>query len=82
MKTKIWENQSTLIFDGDITKEEAVNIAKAHHNRSPGKFHEIHRHDSDYGGYIGVAQWAPGDCEHQWPKAKCPYCQQSGGKQA
>ena len=73
MKTKIWESQNTLVFEGDITRDDAVKIAVAYHLQKPDKYHEIYRLDSEM-GWIGVAQWKPGDCEHHWPKHKCPYC--------
>jgi len=74
MKTKIWENQNTLVFEGDVSKEDAIILAKTYHNKEPNKYHEIYCFEPDLNKYIGVAQWKPGDCEHQRPKDKCPYC--------
>ena len=73
MKTRIWENQSTLVFDGDITKDEAIERALSHHLRKTDRYHEIYRLDPEL-GWIGIAQWKPGDCEHYRPKEGCSKC--------
>jgi len=74
MKTKIWENQNNLVFEGDISKDEAIERAIAHHLKTPDRYHEIYRYEEYFGRYIGVAQWESGDCLHQRPKEKCPQC--------
>ena len=73
MKTRIWENQNTLVYEGDTPKEIAIKMAIRHHLAKPDRYHEIYRLDPDM-GWIGVAQWKPGDCEHYRPKENCPYC--------
>ena len=74
MKTKIWEDLSNLYFEGDITKEQAVEMAVRRHLRYPDRWHEIHRYEEYFGHYIGIAQWKPGDCEHHGPKEDCSIC--------
>ena len=80
MNTRIWENQNTLVFEGDVSREEAIERALSHHLTKQDRFHEIYRFDEEM-GWIGIAQWKPGDCEHHWPKDECPYCQKIGESQ-
>ena len=59
-KFRVWENQLTLIAEDIPTLDEAVSIAKLHHEVFPNRYHEVYR-VLENGQSWGVCQWKPGD---------------------